>query len=498
MLYIWYLNLQRFINMSLVLKFFKNKVLLYTLSRYFTYAIQFVGALFIAKYLGTYYLGVWGFILLIIQYFSKVNFGISNATNALVSVHKSDTEYIQKIVGGGIGMLFLLSFIIVLLWGGFYLLDIELGAKYHFIQYIPYVIAITIISHFNLFFSNIFRIYGQLANIAFSRSVVPIALLVVAFLYKGEQLVFALILAYLFAVLASFLIFIITSPVSLKPVFDIRLFRLIQVKGFYLFVYNASFYLIVLSTRSFISDYYSVEEFGFFTFAYTLASAVLLLFQSFSFLIYPKILNRFANQTNEQAVALLNLLRGSYVTVCHFSMHLGILFYPLLLMFFSEYASTHKIFVMIALTVLVFTNTFGYQGLIIARSKEKKIALIAFVALLFNIFLNVIFIVNFIVPIEFSMLATMFVFLIYVFVLAKLGRKTIDQNSSFLSTLYSAFNIRWVFPFLLSIVITIAIDKVTLWYILPLGLFIVLNYKGLMEVYSTIKKIVVNPNVIDL
>ncbi len=476
----------------------KNKVLLYTLSRYFTYAIKFIGTLLIAKYLGTYYLGVWGFILLIIQYFSKINFGISNATNALVSVHKSDTEYIQKIVGGGIGMLLLLSFMIILFWGGFYLLDIELGAKYHFMQYIPYVIAITIISHFNLFFSNIFRIYGQLANIAFSQSMVPIALLIVAFLYKGEQLVFALILAYLFAVLTSFFIFFITSPVSLKPVFNIHLFRLIQIKGFYLFVYNASFYLIVLSTRSFISDYYSVEEFGFFTFAYILANVVLLLFQSFTFLIFPKVLNRFANQSNEQAVALLNLLRGSYVTICHFFMHLGILFYPLLLMFFPKYASTHKIFVMIALTVLIFTNTFGYQGLVIAKSKEKKIALIAFVALLFNIFLSDIFIVNFRVPIEFSMLGTMLVFLIYVFVLAKLGRKTIEQDSSFLATLYSVFNTRWILPFLLSIVITIIVDKVTLWYILPLALFVLLNYKGLKEVYSTIKKIIINPNLIDV
>ncbi len=481
-----------------MLKFLKNKVLLYSVSRYFTYGVQFLGSLLIASYLGVYYLGVWGFIMLIIQYATRINFGIANATNAIVAVHKTETEYTQRVIGVAVSMLALLSIAITLFFLGVYFFDIKLGDKYSFIHYAPYVVAITVISHFNLFFSNVFRVYGKLGSIALSQSLIPFALLFVAFFYKGEQLVFALVLAYLFAVVFSFLVFVISSPVSLKPIFDKELFRLIRFKGWYLFIYNASFYLIVLSTRGFISDYYSVDEFGYFTFAFTLASAILLLFDSLSFLVFPKILNRFANQANEQAFALLKMLRNSYITVCHFSMYLGILFYPLLLEFFHKYASTHKIFVIIALTVLVYTNAFGYPDLMIAKSKEKKIAILAFFALLINVGLNIFCLEMFAIPIEFVMLPTMSVYIVYVFFAGKLGRGLIGKDNSFIPTFFDILDIRLMLPFVMAVAITILVEDVTFWYSLPLLLFLILNYKKLISVLNVVKRILTNPNVIDI
>src|SRR5665647_333755 len=90
-------------------KIVRNKVVYFVFSRYLTYAVQFINSLFIAVYLGPFYLGVWGFINLIIQYFTQINFGISQSVNTIASIHKSDEEYVKKMVGTSMTMLIVLS-----------------------------------------------------------------------------------------------------------------------------------------------------------------------------------------------------------------------------------------------------------------------------------------------------------------------------------------------------------------------------------------------------
>lgn len=476
----------------------KNKVVWYTFSRYFTYAIQFVASLLIAKYLGAYYLGVWGFITLVLQYLARINFGISNATNAFASIYKSDEKYVEKVVGVGVSLLLLLCLLLLFFFMASYSLGIEIGKRYSFIHYLPYVVAIAVFSHYNLFFSNIFRVYGKLFAIAISQSLIPVSWLIAALFFKGEQLLLALVIANLVAAILSFFLFVFTSPVPLKPQLCYSLAREIQKKGLYLFIYNASFYLIIITTRSFVSKYYTITEFGYFTFAYTLANTVLLLYQSMSFLIFPKLLNRFAINNNERANALLTELRGSYVTICHFSVHLFILLYPFLLFFFSEYQSTGRVFVVTALTIVIYTNAFGYQGLIIAKEKETVIAFVSFGALVLNVILNFILILLVKVPFELVMLATMSTYLIYVFILAKFGRKIIGVTHSLSATFFDVFNVKWMLPFVISILITIYSYKFHGLYFIPLIIFITLNFKGLLGTYSLAKKILKNPNVIDI
>jgi O-antigen/teichoic acid export membrane protein len=476
----------------------KNKVFLYTSSRYATYALQFLNSLLIAKYLGVYYLGIWGFITLVLQYLMKLNFGISNATNAIASINKSDEKYVAQIVGVSITLLSLLTILILLFFVGANYLSIDIGAKYSFIKYSPYIIVIAILNNFNLFFSNIFRVYGKLVAIALNQSIVPIALLIATFLYKGEGLLWALIIANLIAVCLAFIFFLFTSPVPIKPKINWGLVKKIQIKATYLFIYNACFYLIILSTKTFISEYYTIKEFGFFTFAFSLANSVLLLFESMSFLIFPKLLNRFSTKSNEEAVKLLNMLRNSYITISHFSIHIIILLYPFLINLMPEYQSTGKTFTIIALTTVIYTNSFGYQGLIIAKEKEKVISLIVFIALVLNILLSYVFVKYLNFSYEFVMLSTMITYFIYIFHITKYGRKLISVNTNFISIFLDVFPVKWMLPFGMSIIITFYFYDLKFLYISPIIFFILFNFKGLIKTYEIVKKIMYNPNVIDI
>ena len=266
----------------------KNKVFNYVFSRYATYFLQFVNSIFIAIYLGPYYLGIWGFITLIIQYLNQINFGIAHSVTAITSIYKEKKLYVEKVIGTSLTLLIGLSLIVVLLFMANELFNFNLGAKYNFSKYAPVIAAIGILAYFNTLMSNIFRVYGRLIEIAINQSAFPILMFVSILLFKNEKLLWALIGANFLAFLLSFIIYIKRSPINLKPIFKWRLIKTIQIKGIYLFIYSASFYFIIISTKSFISAYYSVEEFGYFTFAFTLANVVLLLLQSF-FPHFPKL-----------------------------------------------------------------------------------------------------------------------------------------------------------------------------------------------------------------
>src|SRR5690606_16759833 len=156
------------------------------------------------------------------------------------------------------------------------------------------------------------------------------------FIFNNHNLLWALVICNLISFLSALILFIVKSPIRLHFVFDLRLFKTIQNKGWYLFLYNTSFYLIIISTRTFISGNYTVKEFGYFTFAYSLSNAILLLLPSFSFLIFPKLINRMAYANNDKNAELLNQVRGLYVATSHLLIHIAILFYPLFIILFPE------------------------------------------------------------------------------------------------------------------------------------------------------------------
>jgi O-antigen/teichoic acid export membrane protein len=478
-------------------KTLKNKVFIYAYSRYIIYFIQFINSLFIAVYLGPYYLGVWGFITLSIQYLNQMNMGIANSVNTIISIHKKKEWYVQKIIGTSLLMLIALSVIIALFFGANELFNLNVGGKYNFSTYAPFVALIGIFGYFNTLFSSIFRVYGKVTEIAINQSAFPILMLITIILFKGEDLLWALVIANLLAFLLSFLLYIFKTPVKLNTFYISRLIKSIQVKGWHLFVYNTSFYLIILSTRSFISGYYRVEEFGYFTFAFSLANIVLLLLHSFSFLIYPKLLNRISISTNERIIELLRMVRDVYITTSHLIVHLAILFFPLFMLFFPQYDQSLNTFKIIALTVVMYTNSFGYSGLLIAKNLEKKLANLSFLALLINLLSVFILIKVFTVNFEFVFLATMFTYFIYVFLLGKMGQKELQLDTNFKSVLNNIFPFKILVPYLLSFCL-IMFSHPNIYFIIPLLLFLAMNYKALIRTKQLAINLVNKPEFIDI
>lgn len=453
--------------------------------------------MFIAIYLGPFYLGIWGFLNLILGYIAQFNFGIPQSVNVIVSVNKQDNSYVTKVVSVGILMTFLLSILVVLLFGLNRLDIIDMGSKYNLNHYIYPLIIISILTHFNGFLSNIFRIYGDVAAIAINQSLLPILILLVTPFFRKEELLWAMLYANCVACFISSALYLIRFPIRFKPSFNWDIFKLIQIKGWYLFVYHASFYLILLSTRSFISSNYSVKEFGYFTFSFSLANVVLLLLNSISFLIFPKMLNRFSFASNEQTSSILFEIRSVYISLSHLLIHFVIMSFPLFLYFFPTYRESSSAFKMTSLTVVLYTNSFGYLGLLMAKGRDKLIGNLALTALVINIFLSVILVYILKVSFSFVILSTLLTYLCYVFVSGMYGRKQLGLSSGFAATLKDIYSFRMMFPFVMSLGF-VFFNVNEFYFIIPFVFYIVLNFKDLLKMKNIVYKMFSNPNFINI
>ncbi len=476
---------------------FKNKVILFVFSRYGTYLIHFINSLLIAVYLGPFYLGIWGFITLVTSYMHHVNFGIADAVTAIVSVHKSKDVYVEKVIGTAITMLLGLSLIAIVLFSINAIFNLDLGSRYSFATYAPVVVLIGVLAYFNNLFNHIFRAFGKLFEIAFSQSIFPLLMLSAIILFRDNELLWAMLLANFTAFLLAFIMYVARAPVKLKPTFSADLFKTIQTKGWHLFIYNTSFYFIVISTRSFVSGYYSVVEFGFFTFAFSLANVMLLFLQSMAYLVYPKMLNRFASGKTSQNIELLQKLRDAYVTTSHLLIHIAILLFPFFLILFPEFTDATDAFKLIALSILLYTNSFGYSGLLIAKGFEKQISRLSFSALIINVISAVILIKAFSVPFSMVVLATMFSYFIYVYMVGKLGMKMLELDYSFIQVIKDIYPMRLLGPYALSLFLIITAVP-SHFLATPLILFIVFNFKVLLNLKTVFKSVIDNPKFINI
>lgn len=478
-------------------KVLTNPPILYVLSRYATYIVQFTNSLFIAVYLGPFNLGIWGFINLILGYFSQLNLGISHSVNVIISIEKEQEEYIQKVIGNGLTMLLLLSIFTLLFFAIGYLGIFSIGEKYNFNSYIIPISIIAVITHFNSLLSNVYRVYGNIFAIALNQSLYPFLIIFLIPFLRGSDLLWAMVIANLASVVISLIYYLYKTPIKLKFYFDYSLIKYIQKRGWHLFIYNSSFALIIITTKSFISANYRVEDFGFFTFSYSLANAILLFLTTLSYLVFPKMLNRFASADNKNIQNLLEEIRTAYISTSHILIHFLIMIFPVILLIFPNYCPASDVFKVTALTIVLYTNSFGYQTVLMARGKEKQVAIIAFFSLLTNIFLVPFFI--YILKVQFShvMFATMIIYFIYIYVSGLAGRNELEISTKFIDVLNDIFPIRMFVPFIISIIF-ILVSVPDYFFIIPFVLYFLLNLKDFREIEKLTIKIIKNPTFINI
>src|SRR5690554_573629 len=475
---------------------FKNKVVMYLATRYLTYFFQFLSSIIIAVKLGPYYFGVWGFLLLLINYFRISNFGVSNAVNILIVQNKENKEKVKNLVLGALACTGILSLMIILFALYYYLFGIPFFQKYE-VGVLFYVVCfIAVLTHFNTLLMNIYRIKNRLFEVAVQQSSVPILVLLTCFVFRDKELVYALLGAHVIGNVLTLLIFIFKKQIPWKGSFSVSILKAIINKGFYLFLYTICFYLIIVSIKTIISVYYSVEDFGYFTFSYSLANVVLLFLQALTFIVFPKIIDKLKSKDTKSVALLIKNIRVSYVSLAFGLGFLSLIIFPLFLEIVPKYKEALTVMQLSVLTVVLYTNSFGYGTYLMAQNKEKTIAKISSFALLINVSLALGLIHIFHVTYEYVILATTITYILYTYLCVHFGKRQMGLKDGLLKNFTDCFQLSLLVPYIIAIAVVLSGIKLLL--PLPLIIYIFLNKKAIKEIILKVKTIINKPNVIDL
>lgn len=477
---------------------FNNKIFIYISTRYITYGLQFLLSLIIAAKLGPYFLGIYGMTQLILNYFSQINFGIPHSLNVFLVHNKNDKEIQDGYILNSLVIYTIINCAILICFIISENLNIIPKGEYDINRYLVYIIIIAALTYYNTVFTIVIRFKNQVKLLSLIGSIPVLLNVCVIWFFSGQELVVTLVVTQLISCLLILILAILFKAVpsfSIRQIsFDIQ--KQLFNKGIYLFLYNSCFYFILIITRTFVSSYYSVIEFGYFSFSYTIANAVMLLIDSLNTIIFPKTIDILSSESKEAIEDALNKLRAGYIMTAHLLIYAAMFFYPFLIMLFPKYQPALFPMCVLSLAVLMNTNSFGYMTLLIAQNKEKKAALISAVSLLMAFIICELFARVFSVKFAFMPFTLLIAYMIFSFLAMYEGQKITYEKVSLTMTLHKFFSFKWVFPYVVSI--GICLSGLYYFLVIPFVLFTVLNIKDLAYIKTLAIKMIKDPNIIDV
>lgn len=481
---------------ELVKRLFTNKVTIYLTTRYIVYGVTFLTSLFMASRLGPYYMGIWGSIALLLKYFHVIDFGVGNSISVFLVQNKKNKERADSYEKAAVFLLACI-FLFILLIGIYYkFFGIAFVEKFSLGKRFYYVLLIAVFQYFDDYSLKVYRVKGKMFEFTLYQTFHQVLMFPAIFFAKEDALVDLLIGLYVFAHLTCALVFIFRGGLSFGGKLKFDYVKDIIVKGFFLFVYNASFYFIILSTKTIVGSNYTVAEFGKFSFAYTLAHAALMLLTAFSALITPRLLDKFNTDDKTVIKQTVEMLRANYVSLAHGMMYLSMCFFPILLMFLPKYADSLRVINFTSLAVLLYSNSFGYISLLMAKNKEKSLAYASIFCLLLNIVLALLLVKVINVGYEYVILATLVTYFIYAIIIIKIGQSFIGIKKKIYEVIKEAMPLGMLVPFVISCILTVV--NVSYLMPIPLIIFVLLNWQDIGRIIGSIKRITYNPNIVDV
>lgn len=475
--------------------FLKNKILLYLSTRYITYFVLFLNFLFLSAKLGPYNYGIWGFITMIISYYRIFDFGIPNSLNVLI-VQNKDNEHVQKeYMTASLCAIGLLCAGVVVISVLYYFHSFKIFDKFELGNYFYAISVIAILEYINKLFSKVYRVKGELLYVSIYQSIVPLLTIFIILIFPSDKLITWLLISYILGGVIPLILFISGGEINCCWPFEKSRFSFIIKKGLFLFFYNSSFYLILTAISLIISSIYTVEEYGFYTFSYMLGHCVLMFLEAFSFLIYPKLLDKLYNKDKEHVQNVIATIRINYIDLSHFILYIAFSLFPLFLIFFPEYRSALLSINIVSLSIILSTNSFGYNTYLIANNHERIAALISVLSLLVCIITALLLALVLNVHYSFVPLSLLISYLFFAYGCAYWTYKDFSIIN-IMSHLNNVFPFRQFIPYVIALLI--AVLNLTYLSVIPLIVFSILNHSSLKQSVLTAKKVLDHPNIINV
>jgi len=466
----------------------KHPIFVFSISRYFSYGLLFIRGFIIAKFLGPYFFGIWGFITLVLQYFSYSTFGINYAVTVQLSTESQKEDSKNGLISSTALLSTLLINLIILSIGVIiHFSGITFFSRYDFNQYLVFILLIAGFNNLQHVLINIYRVQKKIFTIAIVEIVTATILLVSAVLFKEDQLIRTQLWAMGFTGFISLMVFISFLPFKFQLRLDSKVLKSLLTLGFPLLIYNLSFYLIMISARTIVSAFYSLEVLGFFTLANSIASATLLGLQSVAWTAYPDVLSKTTKDNDlETTRGFICQINTIYNTSCFLFIFTVIFLLPILIEFLPQYLSAFPIITILLMSQAVLSTSFGFNALAISRSEQNRVAIIGFGIVLFVLIFSLCFSsfhLNFI-WIALSVLLGSF---LYTTLQLRLGSKLLGSDQSFIKEWLNFFPVGTIVAILINLFGCFNRQPI-LWSGVALVVFIITNYSSLNKIWLFIIK----------
>lgn len=484
---------------ALLSKIFNNKVVLYMGSRYLTYALQFFTTLIVAIKLGPQEFGIWSFVLLIINFFNIVDFGISNSLNVLLVQERSNTSQCARYISASSIIITILSALVVLTYVLVRYINPEIINKYNAWQFLPVVVFVVILAYFNKSFSAVYRVGNRLLEVAIYQSLVPV-LLFASIVIIHESPLWYMTGSYLVGHVIILIVFLRNGLATFKQLPSAQDIKAVSSKGIWLFLYNSAFYLIMYLTLLFVSNYYQVEEYGKFNFAYTLSNSIFLLVDAFGFIVFPKMLDKLKSKDYNQCRSAINMVRSNYMTLVYSLVFFALPFFELFCSFIPKYSDCGRALCLSAVALLPYANAFGMNTFLIAQNKERVLSFVSITLLFINAILLLVFKTFMTFPFDLYFLSPMILYVIYTISCALITRRKMGDDINVIETLKLSFPMNTMVFILISLICIILSYSLKLFWVLliPALLYCLINYRNMIDIKKTITAIIHKPNIVDL
>ena len=464
----------------------KNPIFVFMINRYLSYGLLIIRGLIIAKFLGPYYFGIWGFLNLILQYLQYSTFGINYA----ITVQLSTKAQNDKNINGQFSSIALIltvyiDLIIIIIGLILHFSGVKVFPRYEFDRYLIIILLIACLANIQQVLINIYRVYKNILRIASIEISSAIILLISAIYFKEDKLIATQLITMFLTGIISLAILLYRLPFKFKFQFDMKKFKTLLLLGFSLLIYNFSFYFVTISARTVVSVFYSVEILGFFTLASTIAYATLLGLQSAAWAVYPAVLSRTTLDMGLESVRkTVYYINQVYNTACFLLVFIITIFLPVLFIYIPKYSPALPLLTIMLISQVILSISFGFNTLAVSRNEQQKVANIGLgIILLITLFSIVISLLHIKYTwIAFSILVGS---IIYTILQVKLGKKLLESKKSLIIELKSMFPIGVIVAMVISIFGSFT-ELPALYSSIALGVFVISNLQSINELLKFI------------
>lgn len=358
-----------------------NTVILFTICRYAVYGMVLVRGLLSAKFLGPQLLGIFGFLCLLLQYLAYSGLGLQFAVNVKLATDP-DADHSSSI-SAALTFTALIAALLIIAGVLVQELGLPLFAKYSFANYATVVGFIAGATLLQQVYTNIYRVHGRLAKVAGTELFSALILLMAVFLFRSDALLMAMLAGMALSAAFALVLFTFRAPFKITLSLNSSWIKSLLSLGWPLLLYNASFYLIPMVAQTAISIHYPVVAMGYYTFATSVANAILLGYNSISWIVFPNILTKTRSELSDAEVLRttdrVNILFGTGVFLTVFA---GLVLLPALFAVLPRYSPSQGTLMILLLSQGLLESCFGYNCLAIARKRQMSVAKISMTCVL--------------------------------------------------------------------------------------------------------------------